>query len=278
MAVQMAMAKLDEIGRAIQDQDARTMIASRRREIIDWLRTHPGLGAVIEVQFLEPEHRFQDVTWRSSDDPYAGKPTRVANPEARQPQSTFLYVEPMREAQAGQTAPGAAPPTEVKTGAEFVAAYGKARGADLAGTGTVAVEMHEALRQGTKVFGYTDVRVGNTTIRLTDAARGSIEEAVGQLARQATTKRLGRLKGGIDTQQARLTERLRQWFSGGIKLTGHELDPARAHYAAAANYANDQKFGPALESINAGDAQVEEVWAELYEYDYGHRPAAPPIW
>ncbi|MGN6674241.1 MAG: eCIS core domain-containing protein, partial [Thermomicrobiales bacterium] len=222
MAVQMAMAKLDEIGRAIQDQDARTMIASRRREIIDWLRVHPGLGAVIEVQFLEPEHRFQDVTWRSSDDPYAGKPTRVANPEARQPQSTFLYVEPMREAQAGQAAPGAAPPTEVKTGAEFVAAYGKARGADLAGTGTVAVEMHEALRQGTKVFGYTDVRVGNTTIRLTDAARGSIEEAVGQLARQATTKRLGRLKRGIDTQQARLTERLRQWFSGGVKLTGHE--------------------------------------------------------
>jgi hypothetical protein len=119
--------------------------------------------------------------------------------------------------------------------------------------------------------------VGSETIRLPDSAYASIEAGITNLAEGTTKKKLDQLKSAIDTQQARLTEKLKDWLGGAIKLTDHELDPARAHYAAASNYLKDKKFGPALESINAGYAQVEEVWAEIYEYDYGHRPVAPPV-
>jgi hypothetical protein len=276
MAIGMAMAKLDEIGRSLQNQDARTKIDAARREIIDALQKEPGVGAVIEVQFLEPEHRFQDVYWHLTTEANAGKPTRVANEENRQPQSSFIYVEPMRAA-ASSTESRVMPPTEVKTGEEFIAAYMKARGADFSGIGTISIEMYDAIQRGNRVFGFTDVRVGSETIRLPDSAYASIEAGITNLAEGTTKKKLDQLKSAIDTQQARLTEKLKDWLGGAIKLTDHELDPARAHYAAASNYLKDKKFGPALESINAGYAQVEEVWAEIYEYDYGHRPVAPPV-
>ncbi len=282
MAIGMAMAKLDEIGRAVQNKDARTKIGATRREIIDALQKQPGVGAVIEVQFLEPEHRFQDVFWRLTTDANAGRPTFVANEEGRQPQYTFISVEPMRDASPGdkanKTGSQSSPSIEVKTGEEFIAAFMKVRSADLVGADTISIEMYDAIQRGKHIFGFTDVAVGTEIIRLPDSAYASIEAAVGSLAEGTVRKNLERLNRGIDTQQARLTEKLKDWFGGAIKLTGHELDPARAHYAAASNYLNGKKFGPALQSINAGYTQVEEVWAELYEYDYGHRPVAPPIW
>jgi hypothetical protein len=180
--------------------------------------------------------------------------------------------------EARQVEPRSVPSTEVKTGEEFIAAYMKLRGADFSGAGTISVEMYDAIQRGKRVFGFSEVAVGGATIRLPDSAYASIEAAITSLAEKTTKEKLGRLKGGIDAQQARLTEKLKDWLGGAIKLTGHELDPARAHYAAASNYLNDKKFGPSLESINAGYAQVEEVWAEIYEYDHGHRPVAPPIW
>ena len=143
--------------------------------------------------------------------------------------------------------------------------------------GALAIEMYEALRAGAHVFGYTDVRVDNTIIRITDAAKGTVEGAITALAEETIGKRLARLKRGIDTQQARLSKRVGKWF-GNVNLTGHELDPARAHYAAASNFLNDKKFGLAAQSVEAGYTQVEEVYAETYEFDHGHRPVAPPIW
>jgi hypothetical protein len=282
----VATAKLDAIGKEIQNDDARTKLLSTRQEIIDVLHREPGVGAVVEVQFLEPEHRFQDIYWHRTTDAYAGKPTVVANVEARQPTSTFIYVEPMRPAKPGEKEGGAPPaasaPKEVKNGKEFIEAYMQARGADFSGAGTIAIEMYDAIQRGNHQFGYTDVGAGVETIRVWDAVRASIEQQVASLAERPTRSKLARLKRGIDTQQARLSEKLKDWkvgpFGGGsIKLTGHELDPARAHYAAAEHYTNDKKFGPAVESINAGEAQVEEIWAALYEYDHGHRPIAPPI-
>jgi hypothetical protein len=277
MALMMAMDKLNEIGKEVQNEDARTKLLSVRQEIIDVLHREPGIGAVIELQFLEPEHRFQDIYWARTTAANAGKPTIVANPEARQPKSTFIYVEPMRSAQPGG-APTGPVTKEAKSGEEFVTLYVQARGGDVYGTGATAVEMYDALQRGNRQFGFTDVQAGAETIRISDAARASIDAAVASLAERYTQRRLTRLKGGIDKQQGRLSEKMKDWFGGAIHLTGHELDPARAHFAAAENYARDKKFGPANASIDAGEAQVEEVWAALYEYEYGHRPAGPPIW
>ena len=277
MALEMVMAKLEEIAKEVQNRDARTKLLSTRQEIIDVLHREPGVGAVIELQFLEPEHRFVDVDWRRTTERKAGKPTPVAIPEARQPTSTFIYVEPMRQARPSEAAPAAAAPKEVNNAGEFIATYMRARGAELGGVGTIAVEMYDALQRGTGQFGYTDIHAGIEVIRITDAVRASVEPAVASLAEKVARSRLAKLKGGIDAQQTRLSEKMKDWLDGAIELTGHELDRARAHYAAAENYIKDKKFGPAVESINAAETQVEEVWAALYEYEKGHRPIAPPI-
>lgn len=274
IALGMAMARLDEIGRSMQNQEARAKIAEARREIIDALQKEPDVGAIIEVQFLEPEHRFQDVSWRRTTDANAAKPTRVQNEENRQPVSTFIYVQPMRLSKPGETGPSAAPdaPRQVNTGEEFIRSYLEARGTDLSSAGMVATEMYDALQRGRGAFGWTDVSVGTVTLRVTDAARASVQAAVTTLARNATAKRLEQLKAGIDFQQGRLTEKLKEWFGGEVKLTGHELDRARAHHAAASNYFQDAKYGPALESIKSGEAQVQEVSDTLHEYVHGRRP------
>jgi hypothetical protein len=276
MAIQSALAKLDEIGRAVQDQDAREAVNAARRELLDHLRSRPGVGAIIEVQFLEPGHRFQQVFVRDADAADAGKPTRVHNEEGRPPTSSFIYVPPVRAAEIDKAEASTAP-IEVKNWDEFKVAYEKARGPTSPFSGNLAIEMHEALRVGQHTFGYTDVRVHNTVIRITAAACGAIEATLTQKADRATRNDLNRLQGAIDTQQPRLSERVGRWF-GGVNLTGHELDRARAHHAAASTYLNDKKFGPANESIDAGIAQVVEVWSEIYEFDYGHRPVgAPPF-
>jgi hypothetical protein len=270
MALGEALTKLDEIGRHAQDKDAAEAIATARREIIDALRLDPGVGAVIEVQFLEPEHRFQDVRWRRTTDAYYGKPTRVLNEANRQPVSTFIVVQPTRQAPAASDA--AAPPRKVASAKEFIAAYMTARGADLATTGTVAIEMHDAIARGRGAFGWTDVTVGTTTLRISDSDRGPIQSEIAAIAEKAVRKRLNDLNGEIAAQQERVAGRAARWFGGNVTITGHELDRARAHHAAAAGYLRDGKYGPALESIKAGEEQVKEVFDTLYEDTHGRRP------
>jgi len=122
MVLQSALAKLDEIGRGIQDQEARTAVNDARRQLLDRLRHRPGIGAIIEVQFLEPEHRFQDVFVRDADDPNAGRPTAVLNEEARPPMSSFIYVPPVRAAEVNHAEAAATQPIPAKSGEEFLAA------------------------------------------------------------------------------------------------------------------------------------------------------------
>jgi Domain of unknown function (DUF4157) len=273
MILSQALTWLDDLSRTMQNEEARGKIAAIRREVIDALRLEPGVGAVIEVQFLEPEHILQDVTWRRTTDRYVGKPTRVLNEANKQPVSTFIMVQPTADPkEAG--APAGSTAREVKSSKDFIESYMTARGADLSTPGMVAVEMYDALARGYGTFGFTDVVVGTTTLRITDPDRRAIEPALATVAEKAVRARLEQLNHAIAFQQTRLEGRLQRWrwLSGNVELTGHELDRARAHHAAAATYLKDGKYGLALESVKGGEAQVQEVADTIHEDTYGRRP------
>jgi Domain of unknown function (DUF4157) len=282
MLLDTAIGQLDEIGKNLQEKEAQTKVINTRREIIDILGKEPGVGAVIELQFIEPEHMFQDVRWLRTTDPNAGRPTVVANAENRRPTSTFIVIEPVvnRKSSASTTAIGPAiqVPKEVKTVEEFVANYIRARGEVFDRSGDIAIEMYDSILKGAQQFGVTDVTVGKEVIRIPDAVRTSVVPSIMQMAEKTTRSRLSRLKRGIDTQQEKLTKRMGDFFGGAIKLTGHELDSARAHFASAENYFKDKKFIAAGDSIHLGVTQVIEVWKSLYYYDNGRQSIVEPDW
>jgi hypothetical protein len=273
MGVVAVLDKLDEIGREVQNDDARKEINAARRQLVDDLNTRPGVGAVIEVQFLEPEHNFQGVFVKYSDDPDAGKPTKVW--AERPTTSYFINVEPMRAAEQKRTDSATHNTVDVQSAEQFIRAYGNSRGGtERVSANTLSIEMYDAIQKGTSVFGQTTIRVGQTDLRLTDNARSAVEGPLKEIAQAAVLDRISRLQGGIDTLQKRLNDQVGGLFGGG-SLTGHELDNARAHFAAANNYYKDGKYASAAQSIDAGHRQLVEVHAQIYEAEHGHRPAIP---
>jgi hypothetical protein len=282
MLLDAAIGQLDEIGKNLQEKEAQTKVINTRREIIDILGKEPGVGAVIELQFIEPEHMFQDVFWRRTTEHGAGRPTEVINAENRRPTSTFIVIEPVvnRKSSASTTAIGPAiqVPKEVKTVEEFVANYIMARGEVFDRSGDIAIEMYDSILKGAQQFGVTDVTVGKEVIRIPDAVRTSVVPSIMQMAEKTTRSRLSRLKRGIDIQQEKLTKKMGDFFGGAIKFTGHELDSARAHFAAAENYFKDNRFTAAGDSIHMGSIQVKEVWKALYYYDNGRQSIVEPDW